>query len=175
MRTYRLASRAPRIADTRRVWIAPGAIVLGDVTLAEDASVWFSAVLRGDTEPISIGPGANIQDGAVLHTDPGFPLRVGARCTVGHRAILHGCTVGEESLIGMGAIVLNGARIGCHCIVGAGALVLEGREIPDNSLVLGMPAKPVRTLDEAAAEGLRASAERYIANARRYLDSFGEV
>jgi carbonic anhydrase/acetyltransferase-like protein (isoleucine patch superfamily) len=149
-------------------WIAPDAQLMGRVVIAPRASVWFGAVLRGDNEEISVGPGSNIQEHCVLHTDMGFPLSVGADCTIGHRAILHGCTIGEGSLIGMGATVMNGARIGRGCLIGAGALVPEGREVPDGALVMGAPGKVVRMLDEAAQERLRRSAAGYVANMRRF-------
>lgn len=165
---HRLGDVTPEVHQT--AWVAGSAEVIGRVRLGEGASVWFGAVVRGDNEPIEVGDGANVQEHCVLHTDMGFPLVVGRDCTVGHRAILHGCTVGDESLIGMGAIVLNGARIGRGCLIGAGALVTEGKEIPDGSLVLGSPAKVVRALDEAAREGLRESARGYRANAARFRE-----
>ena len=149
-------------------FVAPGARLIGKVRLKRAASVWFNAVLRGDNEWIEIGEGSNVQDGCVFHTDPGCPLTVGPDVTVGHKVILHGCTVGEGSLIGMGAVVLNGATIGRNCLIGANALITEGKEIPDGSLVMGQPGKVVRALDEAALAGLRESAERYRANAARY-------
>lgn len=166
MPLYALDDHAPDVSDP--VFIAPGAHVVGDVVLGPDVGVWFAAVIRGDVAPIRIGARTNIQDGAVLHADPDFPLEIGEGCTIGHRAIVHGCTVGENTLIGMGATVLNGARIGANCLVGAGALVTEGKEFPDGSLIVGAPAKVVRSLDAAAIEGLRQSAERYAANARRF-------
>jgi carbonic anhydrase/acetyltransferase-like protein (isoleucine patch superfamily) len=149
-------------------WIAESAAVIGDVTLEEEASVWFGAVLRGDNEPVRIGRGSNIQDLCVLHTDPGFPLSVGAYCTIGHRAILHGATIGDCSLVGMGATVLNGARIGRDCLIGAAALITEGKEIPDGSLVVGAPGKVTRRLTENEIEDLKRSAARYVVNARRF-------
>ncbi len=152
-------------------WVAETASVIGDVILEEDVSVWFGAVLRGDNEPIRIGRGSNVQDLCVLHTDPGFPLTIGAGCTIGHRAILHGCTIGEQSLVGMGATVLNGARIGRNCLIGAAALITEGKEIPDGSLVVGAPGKVVRQLTEAEIAGVERSAERYVDNARRFARS----
>jgi len=149
-------------------WVAESAQVIGNVALGEAASVWFGAVLRGDNEPITVGARSNIQDLCVLHTDPGFPLVIGEGCTIGHRAILHGCTIGNNSLIGMGATVLNGAVVGENCLIGAGALVTEGKEIPAGSLVVGAPGRVVRTLTPDEIAGLRRSAERYVANARRY-------
>ncbi|WP_434770891.1 gamma carbonic anhydrase family protein [Pseudomonas entomophila] len=149
-------------------WTAPGAILIGKVRLQAQASVWFGAVLRGDNELIDIGEDSNVQDGAVLHTDPGSPLTLGRGVTIGHKAMLHGCCVGDYSLIGINAVILNGARIGKHCIIGANALIPEGREIPDGSLVVGSPGKVVRTLSEAQKRLLEASAAHYVANAQRY-------
>ncbi|MEZ5570265.1 MAG: gamma carbonic anhydrase family protein [Halioglobus sp.] len=149
-------------------FIAPTAAVIGDVTLHENASVWFSCVLRGDAERIEIGAGSNIQDGAVLHADPGFPMTVGEQVTVGHNAMLHGCSIGDGSLVGIGAIVLNGARVGRRCLIGANALVTEGMEIPDGSLVLGVPAKVKATLSEEQQAALAVNSEHYIANGARF-------
>jgi carbonic anhydrase/acetyltransferase-like protein (isoleucine patch superfamily) len=157
---------APVIADD--AWIAPGAQVIGCVTLEAAASVWFNAVLRGDGEPILIGRGSNVQDGSVCHTDAGFPLTVGADCTIGHTAIIHGCSIGDGSLIGMGATILTGAQIGRSVLVGAGALVTEGKRIPEGVLVIGRPGKVARDLTEAELEGLRRSAAGYRANAARF-------
>jgi len=156
---YALDGIAPEIdADS---WVAPDANVIGRVVLAAGASVWFAATLRGDNEPIRVGAGSNVQENCVLHTDMGYPLTIGQDCTIGHKVMLHGCTIGDGSLIGMGATVLNGAVIGQGCLVGAGALVPEDKEIPDGALVMGMPGKVVRTLDEAARAGLLASAAHY--------------
>lgn len=163
---YELDGISPTVADN--AWIAPGAHVMGNVTLAADSSVWFGCTLRGDNDPIIIGKGSNVQDNCVFHTDIGFPLTVGAGCTIGHKAILHGCTIGDNSLIGMGAKVLNGAVIGKNCLIGAGALITEGKTIPDGSLVMGAPGKVVRDLDPAAIQGLRASALHYQENAKRF-------
>lgn len=149
-------------------WIAPGAQVIGRVTLRAGASVWFGAVLRGDTEPIEVGEDTNIQENSVLHTDAGYPLLIGAGCTVGHKAMLHGCTVQDNSLIGMSATVLNGAVIGPDCLVGAGALVTEGKVFAQGSLIMGAPGRMVRQLDEAAIDRLRQSARHYADNARRF-------
>ncbi|MGD1926130.1 MAG: gamma carbonic anhydrase family protein [Paracoccaceae bacterium] len=143
MPLYRLGDHAPTVPKEGTYWIAPGAQVIGRVTLAEQVSIWFNAVLRGDNEPITIGKGSNVQDGAVFHTDPGFPLAIGADVTVGHMALLHGCTVGDGTLVGMGAMVMNGAKVGRNCLIGANALVTEGKEIPDGSMVLGQPGKIV--------------------------------
>ena len=163
---YTLDGIAPQLAAD--AWVAPDANLIGRVVLEPGASVWFGATLRGDNEEIRLGAGSNVQDLCVLHTDMGFPLTIGANCTVGHKAMLHGCTVGEGSLIGMGATVLNGAVIGRGCLIGAGALVTEGKQIPDFSLVMGAPGRVVRQLDEAAVAGLLRSAAHYRANALRY-------
>ena len=168
MPIYELDGQAPDLPEAGRFWVAPDAHVIGRVRLGADVGVWFGAVLRGDGEPLEVGERTNVQEGAMLHADPGFPLTVGPDVTVGHHAILHGCTVGAGSLIGMGAAVLNGARIRAGCLVGANALVMEGKEFPDNSLIVGAPAKAVRTLDAAAVERLRASAAHYVANWRRF-------
>lgn len=166
MAIYELDNISPRMAES--VWVADSAQVMGHVELGEDASVWFGVVIRGDTECIRIGRGSNIQDGSVLHADIGKPLTVGEYVTVGHQAMLHGCTIGDGSLIGIGAVVLNGAKIGKGCIVGAGALVTEGKEFPDGSMVIGSPAKAVRELTPEQQAGLRMSALHYIENARRF-------
>lgn len=168
MPVYALDDLHPTLPAPGRFWVAPDAHVIGRVILGEDVGIWFGAVIRGDNEPITIGARTNIQEGAMLHADPGMPLTVGADVTVGHHAILHGCTVGDNALIGMGATVLNRARIGANCIVGANALVTEGKEFPDFSLIVGAPAKAVRTLDAATAEQLRSSAAHYVENARRF-------
>jgi len=149
-------------------WIAPTAVLIGNVKLRRNASVWWNAVLRGDNEPITIGEGANIQDGCVLHTDPGFPLTVGRDVTVGHLVMLHGCTIGDGSLVGIGSVILNGARIGRNCLIGAKAFIGEGKQIPDNSVVLGAPGKVARTLDADKAAKLAEPAARYVANWQRY-------
>lgn len=154
--------------EGRDYWIAPTAVVVGRVVLGRDASVWWNAVLRGDNEPIVVGERANVQDGSVLHTDPGFPLTLGPDVTVGHLAMLHGCTIGEASLVGIGAIIMNGVRIGRRCLIGARALITEGKEIPDNSLVLGVPAKVVRQLAAEEAAALAESAQEYVRNWKRY-------
>ena len=168
MPIYALGELAPELPRIDHVWIAPDASVIGRVRLARDVGVWFGAVLRGDNELIDIGEGTNIQEGAMLHTDPGFPLTIGAGVTIGHHAIVHGCTIGNNSLIGMGATILNGARIGANCIVGANALVTEGKEFPDGSLIVGAPAKVVRELGPDTEESLRASAANYVRNAERF-------
>ena len=166
MALYRLDDKDPQMSAT--AWVADNAQVMGEVILGEDCSVWFGVTVRGDTAPIVIGAGTNVQDGSVLHADEGMPLVLGERVTVGHQVVLHGCTVGDESLIGIGAVVLNGARIGRHYLVGAGALVTEGKEFTDGSMILGSPAKAVRNLTPEQIEGLRRSAEHYVENARRF-------
>lgn len=165
---YSLDGVSPEFPEDGDYWVAPDANLIGKVVLRSAASVWFGATLRGDNEPIILGEGSNIQENSVLHTDPGCPLTIGRHCTIGHKAMLHGCTIGDNTLIGMGATILNRAVIGRNCLIGAGALVTEGKEIPDGSLVVGAPGKVVRTLDAAAIEGLRESAERYVANMRRF-------
>lgn len=168
MTLYTLDGTAPQLPADGDFWIAPDANVIGNVVLDSGASVWFGATLRGDNERIHIGAGSNVQENCVMHTDMGFPLTVGANCTIGHKAMLHGCTIGDNSLIGMGATVLNGAKIGRNCLIGAGALITEGKEIPDGALVMGAPGKVMRQLDEAAIEGLRRSALGYQMNMRRF-------
>ncbi|WP_048648784.1 gamma carbonic anhydrase family protein [Nitratireductor soli] len=169
MPIYALAGETPLFDQPDSNWIAPDATLIGRVRLGRNAGVWFGAVLRGDNELIDIGDDTNIQEHSVLHTDMGFPLRVGRGCTIGHRAMLHGCTIGDNTLIGMGAIVLNGAQIGRNSLVGAGALVTEGKAFPENSLIVGTPAKAIRTLDEAAVKRLEWSAAHYVENARRFM------
>lgn len=164
---------APQIDP--QAWVAPDAQVMGRVVIGAGASVWFGAVLRGDTEVIEVGQGSNVQDLCVLHTDPGHPLVIGADCTIGHRAILHGCRIGDGALIGMGATVLNGAVIGSGALIGAGALIPEGKVIPDGALVMGAPGRVVRMLDADALAGLRASAARYRANAARFRAGLSPV
>ena len=166
MAVYQLDVLTPDIADT--AWVADNAQVIGDVQMAPDSSVWFSSVVRGDTATIRIGEGTNIQDGGVLHADVGMPLTLGKHVTVGHMVQLHGCTIGDDSLIGIGAIVLNGAKIGKNCLVGAGSLVTEGKEFPDGSMILGSPAKVVRQLTPEQIEGLRRSAQHYVNNKNRF-------
>jgi carbonic anhydrase/acetyltransferase-like protein (isoleucine patch superfamily) len=175
MTRYALDGVAPTLPASGNYYIAPGARVIGKVTLAEEVGIWFNAVLRGDNEPIVIGPGSNVQDGCVLHTDPGFPMIIGADVTVGHCAILHGCTIGEGTLIGMGAVVLNGAKIGKGCLIGANALVTEGKEIPDHSMVVGQPAKVIRPVDAALAAELRRAAEVYKKRQRQYRERLVEI
>ena len=175
MTLYALDGIEPQLPDDGACWVAPDAVLIGKVRLERNASVWFGAVLRGDNEWITVGEGSNVQDGAVLHTDPGLPLTVGRNCTIGHRAILHGCTIGDNSLVGMGATILNGARIGSNCLIGANALVTEGKVIPDNSLVMGTPAKVVRVLDADAVAHLSNAAANYVRNWQRYAKGLKQV
>jgi carbonic anhydrase/acetyltransferase-like protein (isoleucine patch superfamily) len=168
MPLYSLDGLVPETPPTGSYWLAPDAHVIGKVKLHADVGIWFGAVLRGDNELIEIGEGSNIQEHSVLHTDKGFPLTVGRNCTIGHRAILHSCTIGNNTLIGMGAVILNRAVIGDNCLVGAGALVTEDKVFPDNSLIVGTPARAIRTLDEAAVARIAGSAESYIRNWKRF-------
>ena len=173
MALYELDGVAPQLADG--TWVADSAQVMGAVVLGENVSVWFGAVLRGDTEPLTIGRNSNVQDLSVLHADVGSPLTIGENVTIGHQVMLHGCTIGDNSLIGIQAVVLNNAKIGRNSIVGAGSVVTEGKEFPDNSLIIGAPAKVVRTLDDAAAAKLKASAEGYVANAQRFAKGLKKI
>ena len=175
MAIYALGDVTPVFPETGNYWVAPDAQVMGNIVLKENASVWFGAVLRGDNDPIIIGENSNVQDGAVMHTDIGCPLTLGANVTVGHQAMLHGCTVGDNSLIGIGATVLNGAKIGRNCLIGAHALVGEGKEIPDNSMVLGMPGKVVRELGEDNEEMMLLSANIYVENWKRFKETLKET
>ncbi|MGE3830095.1 MAG: gamma carbonic anhydrase family protein [Parvibaculaceae bacterium] len=168
MASFSLDGVSPDLPPQGEYWIAPSAAVIGRIKLERDASVWFGATLRGDNELILIGEGSNVQDGCVLHTDMGAPLTVGANCTIGHQAILHGCTVGDNSLIGMGACILNYAQIGRNCLIGAKTLIPEGKVIPDNSLVMGAPGKVVREVTPEMAEQLTRSAQNYARNWRRF-------
>lgn len=168
MPVYSLDGQTPTLPDDDSHWIAPGAHVLGRIVLGRDVGIWFNSVLRGDNETITIGEGSNVQEGCTLHTDMGFPMHIGKGVTVGHNAILHGCTIGDNALVGMGATILNGAVIGAGSLVGAGALVTEGKTFPERSLIVGSPARVVRTLDETAIAGLRATAQGYVANQRRF-------
>lgn len=175
MPLYALGDHVPQVADPARVYVAPDAHVIGQAALGLDVSIWFGASLRADNEPIIVGDETNIQEGCVLHVDPGFPLVIGRGATIGHSAILHGCTIGDYTLVGMGATILNGARIGAGSLVGAGALVTEGKEFPERSLIVGAPARVVRALDDAAVEGLRRAAETYVRNGRRYAATLREI
>ncbi|HUF87682.1 MAG TPA: gamma carbonic anhydrase family protein [Thermohalobaculum sp.] len=175
MTLYALDGVAPTLPADGACYIAPGARLIGDVTLAEETSVWFNAVLRGDNEPIVLGRGTNVQDGCICHTDPGHPLTLGEEVTVGHNAILHGCSIGDGTLVGMGAVILNGAKIGKGCLIGANALITEGKEIPDYAMVVGQPGKVVRDVDERLAAELRRAAEVYRRRQRQYREGLAEV
>ena len=175
MTAYALDGVSPDLPEEGQYWIAPSASVIGKVKLERSASVWVGAVIRGDNELITIGENSNVQDGAVMHTDPGLPLAVGKGCTIGHKAILHGCTIGDNTLIGMGAVILNRAKIGRNCLIGANALITEGKEIPDNSLVMGQPGKIVGELNEEAIARLGKSAETYVRNWQRYAKGLKAV
>jgi carbonic anhydrase/acetyltransferase-like protein (isoleucine patch superfamily) len=175
MTIYALEGIAPELPGEGRFWVAPNATVIGKVRLEAMASVWFGAVIRGDNDWITIGENSNVQDGAVLHTDPGLPLLVGRNCTIGHKAILHGCEVGDNTLIGMGAVILNRARIGSNCLIGANALITEGKVIPDNSLVMGQPGKVMGELNEETIAGLTRSAESYVRNWQRFAKGLRPV
>ena len=170
---YALDGIAPEIDPS--AWVADTAVLIGKVVVEAEASIWFGAAIRGDNEEIRVGAGSNVQENAVLHTDMGYPLTIGANCTIGHKAMLHGCTIGEGTLIGMGATVLNGAKIGRGCLIGACALITEGKVIPDGSLVMGSPGKVVRDLDQTARARLLASAAGYQANARRFRAGLSRV
>ena len=165
---FELEGCAPQFPDDDDYWIAPTAVLIGDVVLESGTSIWFGVTIRGDNERITVGHGSNIQENTVMHTDMGYPLTVGKGCTIGHRAMLHGCSIGDNTLIGMGATILNGAKIGGNCLIGAGALITEGKVIPDGSLVMGVPGKVVRQLDESGIESLRQSAIGYQKNMRRF-------
>ena len=175
MTIYALGDIYPQLPEDGDYWIAPDANVIGDVQLASKVSIWFGATLRGDTEPLTIGKGSNIQENSVVHADQGFPVVIGENCTIGHKAMIHGCEIGDGSLIGMGATILNGARIGKNCLIGAGALVTEGKQIPDGSLVIGMPAKVVRQLDEVAISGNLKSALIYQKRAKLFQEKLTQV
>ena len=173
MAIFELDGNAPHLAEG--AWVAESAEVIGKVELHKDANVWPKVVIRGDNDLIQIGEGSNVQDASVLHTDPGYPLIIGKHVTVGHQVMLHGCHIGDGSLIGIGAIILNGAKIGKHCLVGAGALVTEGKEFPDGSMIIGSPAKAVKTLTVEQMMGLEEIAGRYVQNAQRYIKTLKKI
>lgn len=175
MALYSLDGVSPTLPASGRFFVAENAVVVGDVVIEEDASVWFGSTLRGDNERITIGARSNVQDGCVMHTDPGFPLVIGSDCTIGHAAIVHGCTIGAGSLVGMGATILNGAKIGNSCLVGAGALVTEGKEFPDFSMIVGAPARAIKTLGPEWQVRLMGASGRYVANGRRYRDGMKRI
>jgi carbonic anhydrase/acetyltransferase-like protein (isoleucine patch superfamily) len=170
MNVYTLGAATPNLPPEDEYWIAPNAVIIGAVTLKQNASIWFGVTARGDNDRIIVGENSNVQDGSVLHTDIGHPLTIGANVTVGHGVVLHGCTIGDNSLIGIGSVILNDARIGRNCLIGAGCLITEGQEIPDNSLVMGAPGKVARAVSEAQARGLTASAAHYVMNWKRYRE-----
>lgn len=175
MGLYELDGEAPELPEDGLYWVAETAMVVGRVRLHSDVSIWYGSVLRGDNEWIEIGARSQIQDNATLHTDPGFPLTIGRDCVIGHNVVLHGCAIGDHSLIGMGAIVLNGARIGKNCLVGAGALVTEGKEFPDNSLIVGAPAKAVRETDDKARAMIARAADVYVKRWKRYAKGLKRI
>lgn len=175
MPLYQLQTRKPDIEEPESCFIAPDASVIGHVSIKRDVSIWFGAVLRGDNEPITISAGSNIQENVVMHTDPGFPLMIGKGCTIGHKAMLHGCAIGDNTLIGMGATILNGATIGQNCLVGAHTLVPEGKTYPDNTLIIGTPGKVARTLSEENIKALKASAQTYIDKISIYRDGLKQI
>jgi carbonic anhydrase/acetyltransferase-like protein (isoleucine patch superfamily) len=175
MAIFELAGERPEFPADGQYWVAETAVVIGRVRLKSEASVWWNAVLRGDNEWIELGERSQIQDNATLHTDPGFPLTIGRGCVIGHSVVLHGCTIGDGSLIGMGAIIMNGAKVGTNCVVGAGAVVTEGKAFPDNSLVVGAPARVVRTLDETAAEMIAAGADIYVERWKFYAGAIKRI
>jgi carbonic anhydrase/acetyltransferase-like protein (isoleucine patch superfamily) len=175
MAIYELDGQGPELPQDGRYWIAENATLIGRVRLKRDSSVWFGAVLRGDNEWIELGERSQIQDNATLHTDPGFPMVIGASCVIGHNVILHGCMIGDNSLVGMGAILLNGSKIGQNCLVGAGALITEGKTFPDNSLIVGAPARAVRTLDESARKMIAAGADIYVNRWQQYAKGLRRI
>ena len=175
MAIFELDGQAPELPADGRYWIADSAAVIGRVRLKSNTSVWFGAVLRGDNEWIDLGERSQIQDNATLHTDPGFPVTIGEYCVIGHNVVLHGCTIGANSLVGMGAIMLNGAKIGRNCLLGAGALVTEGKEFPDNSLIVGAPARVLRNVDEAGAQAIRNGADIYVRRWQQYAKGLKRI
>jgi carbonic anhydrase/acetyltransferase-like protein (isoleucine patch superfamily) len=175
MAIYELDGQRPDLPADERYWVAESAVVIGTVRLKRDASVWYGASLRGDNEWVEVGERSNIQENCILHTDIGFPLTIGAGCTIGHAVILHGCTIADNSLIGMGAIVLNGVKIGRNCLVGAGAVVTEGKEFPDNSLIVGAPARVVREVNDKILQLIGESAQFYVNNSQRYRKGLRKI
>jgi carbonic anhydrase/acetyltransferase-like protein (isoleucine patch superfamily) len=175
MAIYELDGQRPDLPADERYWVAESATVIGTVRLKRDASVWYGASLRGDNEWVEVGERSNIQENCILHTDIGFPLTIGANCTIGHAVILHGCTIADDSLIGMGAIVLNGVKIGRNCLVGAGAVVTEGKVFPDNSLIVGAPARAVRQVDDKILQLIVESADFYVNNWQRYRKGLRKI
>ncbi|MBU3605597.1 gamma carbonic anhydrase family protein [Polynucleobacter sp. MWH-Creno-3A4] len=173
MAIYELDGYTPQLSEG--VWVAESAEVIGKVELHKNASIWPKVVIRGDNDLIQVGEGSNVQDASVLHTDPGYPLLIGKHVTVGHQVMLHGCKIGDGSLIGIGAVILNGAKIGKNCLVGAGALVTEGKEFPEGSMIIGSPAKAVKTLSPEQIAGIADIAGRYVKNAQRYIKSLKKI
>ena len=168
MPVYAIDGKAPEFEDADTNWIAPDATLIGNITIGRNAGFWFGVVIRGDGEPITIGADTNVQEHTIMHTDPGFPLTIGKNCTIGHNVILHGCTIEEGALVGMGAIVMNGAKIGRNSIVGAGSVITEGKEFPERSLIIGSPARVIRTLDDAQVQKMGSAARFYVANGSRF-------
>jgi len=175
MPIYALNGQGPEFPGEGEYWVADSATLIGRVRLKRESSVWFGAVLRGDNEWIELGERSQIQDNATLHTDPGFPMVIGSDCVIGHNVILHGCTIGDNSLVGMGAIMLNGSKIGSNCLVGAGAVVTEGKTFPDNSLIVGVPARVIRTLDDKAAAMIRGGADIYVKRSKEYAKGLTRI
>jgi len=175
MAVYKLGEVTPQLPPQGEFWIAPNATVVGNVVIHAGASIWFNAVLRGDQDTITIGANTNVQDGSILHTDDGIPLNIGEGVTIGHKVMLHGCEIGDNTLIGIGAVVLNGAKIGKNCLIGANALITEGKVIPDNSLVMGQPGRVIRQMDEAAVQGLKWSAAHYVMNWKRFAEGMVQI
>jgi carbonic anhydrase/acetyltransferase-like protein (isoleucine patch superfamily) len=175
MAIYELDGVKPEFPGEGEYWVADSATLIGRVRMKRETSVWFGAVLRGDNEWIELGERSQIQDNATLHTDPGFPMVIGSNCVIGHNVILHGCTIGDNSLVGMGAIMLNGSKIGTNCLVGAGAVVTEGKVFPDNSLIVGSPARVIRTLDEKAAAMIRGGADIYVKRSKEYAKGLKRI
>ena len=175
MPIYQLDGQAPELPADGKYWIAETAVLIGRVRLMSQTSVWFGAVLRGDNEWIELGERSQIQDNATLHTDPGFPMTIGANCVIGHNVMLHGCVIGDNSLVGMSAIMLNGSKIGNNCLVGAGALITEGKSFPDNSLIVGSPARAIRTLDDKAREMIARGADIYVRRSAQYANGLKRI
>ena len=175
MPIYELDAARPDLPADGQYWVAETAVLIGRVRLKTDASIWFGAVLRGDNEWIELGEHSQIQDNATLHTDPGFPLTIGSNCVIGHKVMLHGCTIGDNSLVGMGAIMLNGAKIGKNCLVGAGSVVTEGKGFPDNSLIVGSPARAIRTVDQKLIDMIRGGADIYVRRSKQYAKGLKRV
>ena len=175
MAIFELDGQAPEFPGEGEYWIADSATVIGRVRMKQDTSIWFGAVLRGDNEWIELGERSQIQDNATLHTDPGFPMVIGSNCVIGHNVILHGCTIGDNSLVGMGAIMLNGSKIGKNCLVGAGAVVTEGKEFPDNSLIVGSPARAIRTIDDKLTAMIARGADVYVQRSKQYAKGLKKI